>query len=183
MNIDKIINYVIQFQNMKYVLAHDSDFRILDGPPFWNTNTPPKDINFIKTKGSCCTGLPNLVRRYIGLEIPGNIKGFQIHECVGGTDAWFKYLNNTNRLEKIDSTKIYPKGTLLVQNYNKNDQGHLAILIDSDKFLYKSNIIHNINGIWNNKKYNSTVIEKFKDYPYNTRFTHICLANNWLKKN
>jgi len=179
--ITEAIDYVIKFNNMKYVLANYTDLEMKDGPPFWNTNTPPPSIDHVKKYGSCCTGLPNLVRRYLGLEIPGNITGYKKNICIGGTDAWFSYLKSKNMLQKIDINKDYPKGTLLLQNYNKNDQGHLSITINSNiKGLQFSDIIHNINGTWNNKKYNSVVIEKFIEYPYKERYTHISLPENWL---
>ena len=45
--VDDAIDYVIKFKGMKYVLAHDTDIGLKDGPPFWNTNTIPPDINTI----------------------------------------------------------------------------------------------------------------------------------------
>ena len=31
--------------------------------------------------------------------------------------------------------------------------------------------------------YNKVVIEKFKDYPYYKRYTHMCYPEDWLLKN
>ena len=45
-----------------------------DGEPFWIENTKPPSIEYIK-KGAVCVGLGNLVRRYMGLEVPGNTTG------------------------------------------------------------------------------------------------------------
>ena len=73
---------------------------------------------------------------------------------------------------------------LLLQNYNPKDQGHVAITINSSKKgLLQSKIIHAINGTWQGKKYNCTVIEKVVDYPYYNRHTNICLPQYWLLKN
>lgn len=106
------------------------------------------------------------------------------HSFIGGTGAWFSYLKKEKRLEKIDFEKQYPKGTLLLQNYNPKEQGHVAITINSSKKgLLHSKIIHAINGTWDGKKYNSTVIEKLMDYPNYKRHTHVCLPQNWLLKN
>ena len=88
-----------------------------------------------------------------------------------GTEAWFKYLNNKKRLLEIDLTKQYPIGTLLIQNFNEYDQGHVAVVIDSNQNVLESLIIHNVYGTWDNKTYNSTVTEKLIDYPYYSRFT------------
>jgi hypothetical protein len=154
-----------------------------DGPPFWISNTEPPKIDYIFQRGSNCAGLINLTRRYIGLKVFGNQLGSNIH-FIGGTEAAFTYLKDMNRLIEIDFSMRYPKGSLLLQNYNSNDQGHLAIVIDSDlNGILESKIIHNINGEWNNKNYDSVIIEKIGDYPYYSRFTHICLPENWLFKN
>jgi hypothetical protein len=39
----------------------------------------------------------------------------------GNTEAWFEYLNNTKRLQKINFNKVYPNGTLLLQDFNPKD--------------------------------------------------------------
>lgn len=151
-----------------------------DVEPFWNVNQNIPNINIIKEKGLVCVGLINLVRRFMKLEIPGNITGKEKLYWPGGTDAWFNYLKNENRLEEINIKTIYPKGTLLLQNYNNIDQGHVAVTINSNKNgLLNSEIIHN-----SSEKYiNGTKIHLLKDYINFKRFTHICLPQNWILKN
>lgn len=183
-SISKVIKYLKNFKGCPYKLYCSSKGPIKDGPPFWITCNKPPKIEYVYKKGLVCVGLSNLARRYMGLEIPGNISGIKKSEFIGGTYAWFNYLKKKKRLEKINFKKVYPKGTLLLQNYNPKDQGHVAITINSSKNgLLESNIIHAINGKWEGKVYNSTVIEKVKDYPYFNRHTHICLPQNWLLKN
>ena len=151
-----------------------------DGEPFWIENTKPPSIEYIKKKGAVCVGLGNLVRRYMGLEVPGNITGKKKHFWPGGTESWFKYLKKEKRLEKIDFEKVYPKGTLLIQPFNPKDQGHIAITINSSKkgLLY-SKIIHNVHD----KGLFGTYIHKVIEYPNYKRHTHVCLPKNWLLKN
>jgi len=168
-----------QFVGMKYTFSKCSK----PGYPFWTTNKLP-DFEYIYKKGSVCVGLTNLVRTYMKKEIPGNITGHKISDFIGGTEEWFTYLKKKKRLEKICLTKVYPKGTLLLQNYNSKDYGHVVVTINSSKKgLLESKIIHAIHGTYKTKKYNSTVIELLQDYPNYERFTHICLPQNWLLKN
>ena len=178
------IKYIAQLEGMPYIAYHDIMPPVTDGSPFWNSNDIPPSINHVYKNGSVCVGLTNLVRRFMNLDIPGNISNIKTHDFIGGTAAWFSYLRNNNRLQIIDFNKKYPIGTLLIQDYNTIDGGHVAITIDQNKegLLY-STIIHNINGIWNNKSYNKCTIESLKDYPYYNRHTHICLPYNWLLKN
>lgn len=178
--IDFLMNYLKQLNGMKYVMVTpETDHLVINGPPFWNDSTKPLPApEIIYSLGSCCTALANIVRRLNGLAIPGNISNISKEKCVGGTDSWFKYLITEKRLHKINSAKVYPKGTLLLQDYNHYDQGHIALVFDSDNTLLNSKIIHNIGS--NEKKYNKVVIEKFGDYTNYQRFTHICNPEDWI---
>ena len=69
----------------------------------------------------------------------------------------------------------------MLQDFNVIDQGHVAVVTETNGTLLESIIIHNINDNCN-EKYNKVIIEKLNDYPNNKRFTHICLPENWLLK-
>ena len=139
-------------------------------------------LNLLKKEGCVCVGFSNLVRRFMNLDIPGKIKGRKVHFWPGGTEAWFSYLKKEKRLEKIDFNKVYPKGTLLVQNFNPKDQGHIAITINSSKKgLLETKIIHNVAE--KGRTFYGTYIHKVKDYSNYKRHTHICLPQNWILKN
>ena len=182
--ISNIINYVIKYKDSPYVLwTSEMEIPKTDGPPFWGVNLPLPDFEQVYNKGMCCAGLANILRRYQNLQIPGNIKGYETMDFSGGTNSWFHYLKITNRLENINFQKYYPTGTLLIQDYNPKDQGHIAITIDENKILLESKIIHSINDKSSTRIYNSVVIETLKDYYNYKRHTHICLPNNWLLKN
>lgn len=177
------MNYLENFEGMKYTEYNVQNPTMSENEPFWVSNLPPPvDFEYIYKRGSTCVGLINILRRHLKLEIPGIITNEPKDEFPGGTASWFNYLSKKNRLLEIDYSKMYPKGTLLIQNYNVKDQGHVAVILNSNTLL-ESNIIHNVNGVWDNKIYDSVVIEKLKDYPYNKRFTHVCLPDNWLFKN
>ena len=179
MKIDSIIKYLKKYEGMKYT-KYDCDMLVIDeNEPFWVSNSKLPDYSYIYEKGSTCVGLINIVRRHLNLKIPGLDENYQY---PGGTASWFRYLKEKNRLIEINALQSYPKGTLLVQDFNINDQGHVAVVIERNDTLLKSTIIHNINDLCN-EKYNKVVIEKLNEYPNYKRFTHVCLPENWLIKN
>ena len=181
--ISQVIKYVKKFAGAPYKLYTRQQGPTKDGPPFWIENKEPPPPERIYKKGLVCTGVANLARRFVGLEVPGHILNMPKDSFIGGTGAWFRYLTWTNRLEKIDVHKVYPIGTLLLQDYNSHDQGHVAMVISSSKKgLLHAKIIHAVSGVWDGKKYNSTVIEKCMAFPDYTRFTHCGLPENWLLK-
>lgn len=188
--VNKAIKYAKQFDNYPYKLCGNKPPNPnRDYEPFWFQNDKPPELNIVKKKGLSCVGLTNLVRRFMGLEVPGKVTGQKLtpltRKWPGSTSAWFHYLKTKKRLEKIDFKKVYPKGTLLLQNFNPKDQGHVAFTINSSKKgLLNSKIIHSINHDKETGKiYKQVTIEKVKDYNRYKRFTHICLPQNWLLKN
>ncbi len=189
--ISKAIRFAKQFDGYPYKLCGPSAPNIKrDYEPFWFQNDKPPELNIIKKKGLSCVGLANLVRRYMGLQVPGKVTGQKLSALTkkwpGSTSAWFQYLKNEKRLEKINFNKVYPKGTLLLQNYNPKDQGHVAFTINSSKKgLLESKIIHSVRGRdkISGKNYKEVNIEKVKDYFDYKRHTHVCLPQNWILKN
>ena len=190
-SINKAIKYAKQFENFPYKLCGNQPPNPnRDYEPFWFQNDKPPELNVIKKKGLNCVGFVNLVRRYMGLQVPGKVTGQKLSTLTkkwpGSTSAWFQYLKNKKRLEKIDFNKVYPKGTLLLQNYNIKDKGHVAFTINSSKNgLLDTKIIHGINDKdkGTGKIYKTVTIEKVNDYYNYKRHTHICLPQNWLLKN
>lgn len=150
-----------------------------DNAPFWIANAPPPSIDILEKNGTVCVGLGNLVRRYMGLEVPGNGEKSKKY-WPGGTESWFEYLNENNRLSVINFDKSYPVGTLLIQNFNDIDQGHIAIVIEStDKSLENTRILHNIDD----RELFGTYVHRLCEYPNYKRHTHICMPEDWLLKN
>ena len=182
MKIDEIIEYIKKYEGMKYTKYDKNNNVMTTNEPFWVSNLEPPPFQEVYNKGSTCVGLINIVRRHLGLTVPGLSENY---ECPGGTESWYKYLDSNNRLETLDLTKSYPLGTLLVQDFNERDQGHVAVIISDNTKpnVMESTIIHNIFGSWDNKTYASAVIEKLGDYPYYSRFTHVCYPEHWLLKN
>lgn len=111
---------------------------------FWAANEPAPTAVYIRDNDLCivCAGLVNLMRRYMGLSIPGldGKMGEDGLQWPGTTSTWFFYLQQKNRLHPLSLAKKYPKGTLLLRNFssNESDQGHLAILLTDESESIKN---------------------------------------------
>ena len=114
------------------------------------SNTPAPDAaSFMRFNLPMANaGLINLIRRKLGLAIPGlaGEVGDMGKRFPGTTGIWFWYLQERGRLQPIDIGKSYPRGTLLLRDFAdaENDQGHLAILLtdDSGDAIIHEDIIH-----------------------------------------
>jgi len=171
---------------------------------FWCENSPPPSAEEIlkNDKSIVCTGLPNLIRRFRGLTIPGlaNIirgKYSDVYKaCPGGTGAWFAYLRQNKRLKKLDMNKSYPKGSLLIarfKGYDK-DQGHVAIIYNDvveQKTINDQKIIHSGYSIEyaernDHKNHGSVKIEDFSisnnlwKWDKISYYKYVCLPEDWL---
>jgi hypothetical protein len=174
--IDKGLQYAEKLVGIKYQVSTKAPTK--DSCPFWNRDGPPPTIEEIKKGGLACVGVTNLIRRHLSLKIPIE-RGKWKDIFPGGSGAWFHYFEEKKRLQKINYSKTYPKGTLLLQNWNPKDMGHVAIVwTENKKGLSHSKILH---GRHDGPK--SVVIEPLDDYTMKRRFTHICLPEDWLVKN
>ena len=176
---NKLEEFLENFIDIKYSYSETVEY---NKAPFYFLEKEDYKLNEIKLsdikkQGINCVGLINIIRRHYNLEIPKDKNGN--HE---GTSTWFEYLNKNNFLEKIDYKKIYETGTLLIQDYNPEDQGHVAIIINKNNdILINSYKIHAIEHP-GSKKYNKVIKEKFMDYPFYKRYTHICKSDNWINR-
>jgi hypothetical protein len=203
-NIVASIEYATSLINIPYrwYVEEVDTFNGID--KFWCENThAPSAIDITRNdKSIVCTGLINLLRRNNGLSIPGlngtiNGKYRELYKKYpGGTGAWFLYLYQRKRLEKLNMTMTYPKGTLLLAKFkdNETDQGHVAVVyddIDDTKNINEQLIIHASPDILyvdkdKHKNHGRVKVEMFsisndkwksKKQSY---YTHICYPENWL---
>ena len=133
--INKVISYAKTLINVPYRWHRDND-KIQGDDKFWAKNAPHVTREEINKQDKCivCTGLINLMRRYMGLSIPGldgSLNDINGDKLPGTTSIWFAYLKRKKRLEKLDVKKKYPKGTLLLRDFHdiETDQGHVAVII------------------------------------------------------
>jgi hypothetical protein len=175
-NIKKGLEYAEKLVGIKYQATNKAPTE--DSCPFWNRDGLPPSIEDIKKGGLACVGITNLIRRHLGLKIPIE-SGKWKYIFPGGTGAWFHYFKEKKRLQKINYSKTYPKGTLLLETWNPKNMGHVAIVwTENKKGLLHSKILH---GRHDGPK--SVVIEPLDDYKMKRRFTHVCLPEDWLVKN
>lgn len=209
--INDAIEYVKTLIGIPYRWYEEGEDAFSGSDKFWAINLPaPSTTEIIQhNKSIVCTGLINLMRRHNGLKIPGldgDITGKYrefYKKYPGGTGAWFLYLYQKKRLEKIDLNKHYPNGTLLLARFksNEDDQGHVAVVCDLEcdnrknkKPLNDQLIIHAVPCIpyKDRKKFDnhgSVKIEPFhilndkeriKKKNKKTYYTYVCLPENWL---
>lgn len=129
------IDFAMELVGTKYKYWHPEDkaANVNDGP-FWASTDPLPSIETIKASSCNCGGLINLMRRKLGLSIPGLSEGWDI---PGGTPAWDWYLGQKNRWEPYDPKQEYPDGTLMFRPYSTPfDQGHLAVKIQGNYLLH-----------------------------------------------
>jgi|LauGreSBDMM110SN_4_FD.fasta_scaffold76869_1 hypothetical protein len=174
---------------------------------FWCENSPPPSAEEIRVQDKyiVCTGLPNLMRRFCGLTIPGlgpKIRGKYgdlYKQYPGGTTAWFAYLYQNKRVQKFDIKARYPRGTLLMARYKakdfgEKDQGHLAVVyddVDETKTIKDQQIIHSTPTTdYKNrdscKDHGSVKIESFNisnelfKWDKVSYYKWVCLPEDWL---
>jgi hypothetical protein len=131
----QMIEYGKKLVNIPYKFWEGEDIRV-GGAPFW-VGEDPVPIPWITA--CSCTGLINLIRRYLALSIPGH--GDRSVIFPGGIREWIKYLKqkNNDSLEKFQVTKTYKKGSLLIRPSGQTgpskqyEQGHVAIIYSDDK--------------------------------------------------
>ena len=190
--INKAITFIKKINGFPYVNYNKKTPPKKDGGPFWLSNDKAPSLSQIKKEGVVCVGIANLCRRVMGLEIPGKITNYKTKSKLaeswpGGTAAWFDYLLNTNRLQKIELNKSYPIGTLLLQDFNTKNQGHVAIVVsEKGGNVMNSQVIHAIRhntDVSKSKRVDAAILHTLTKYWFHERFTHICLPENWLLKN
>jgi hypothetical protein len=201
--VDNALNYAASLVNVPFRWYEADVDAFVGDDKFWCENSNPPNANeiFKNDKSIVCAGFPNLIRRHCGLSIPGlngSIKGeynelYKIYP--GGTGAWFLYLYQNKRLEKLQINKKYPKGTLLIARYRDDiiDQGHLAVVYDEpkeSKAIIDQNVIHarpfiDYSDRKSHKNHGNVIIESFSmgndiwkyDESY---YEYVCLPENWL---
>jgi hypothetical protein len=195
-NINEVIRYAKSMIGVPYRWHRDGD-KIAGDDKFWAKNGQMITRDEIDKSDKCivCTGLTNLMRRYMGLTIPGldgSLNDVDGNIYPGTTGIWFEYLSRKGRLEKLDITKKYPAGTMILKNFEdiETDQGHVAVLIDNGvNSILDQKIIHayaefDYNESHAMKNVGTTGITDFKvsHYYYSNDgyYTHVCLPENWL---
>ena len=186
-NIDKLLYIIDNLLNTKYKWWHK--YMEDCGEQSYAKNGDIPDFETIKNIGINCVGVINLIRRYIGLDIPGYKEN---KSYAGGTYEWYKYLNKNKKLKKFNYKKEYPIGTLLIRKYmSETDQGHVAVIYKNNpKGVLFSQLAHaycytefNENDI--NKKLSPglnidlSVGASHFWFPEGT-YTHICYPQDWL---
>jgi cell wall-associated NlpC family hydrolase len=156
---------------------------------FWATNGPPVSRAEIDKQDKCivCTGLINLMRRFVGLPIPGldgSLNDIGGDRYPGTTSIWFAHLARTGRLEPLDVANVYPHGTLLLANFQnvETDQGHVAVVLGDQQILhaYPEIAYKDSQDLVNVGKTAITSFHESHFWVPGGYYTHVCLPEHWL---
>ncbi len=159
---------------------------------FYAKNGEPPTAQQIKENDLCivCTGIANLMRRFMGLTIPGldGTMGEDGLKWPGTTGIWFEYLMAKGRLKPFDITVDDPEGTLYLRNFGDivNDQGHVAIKLGKDQIIhayaeigYEESVEKKIVNVGTTGITSLNYSHNFVEGGY---YTHKCLPEDWLIK-
>jgi len=111
----------------------------MDGPvpdrgPAWAENALPPSPEEVIAEGCFCAGVPNLLLRAVGQEIP--TLGDELYD--GGCLAYGEYYSAV--AEAFDPNEDYPEGTLIGRYFTwdrlaNGDQGHVAVVLEGGYLL------------------------------------------------
>lgn len=126
--LDHMNRYLIQLVGKPYKFWEGEDIR-QDGEPFWVGHGT---VDASQVTSVSCTGLLNLVYRYLEKIIPD----IDNNTCFfpGGTRSWVTALFTKYGYPIYQPTSLYPMGTLLIRSYREyKDQGHVAIIFNENQ--------------------------------------------------
>ena len=168
------IPYALALQGIPYGYWNHQAIPRDDTTPFYATNGPPPPRDKLAIAGVSCTGYLNLLRRNLGLTVPGVDDPQETYP--GGTVAWHKFL--APFLTPHDPRTTYEDGTLLFRPYVDNvDQGHIAL-------VYNGKLLHSYAYFWEPLTPVGTVepgISNTKSW-IDGYFTHVAPLHSWLRK-
>jgi hypothetical protein len=127
--LEDALDYVVSLEGTKY--GWWTGGIIPKGAPAWAENAKPPSASAIESSSCFCAGIPNLMLRVVGGNIPClNLRtpDPECGQCCGGTGAYGR--NFSAVAENFNINKKYPRGTLLGRPYSGiHDQGHVAVLL------------------------------------------------------
>lgn len=160
--VDRIISKGREFLGIPYDPWNPEVSLYGDKGPFWSFNGPAPGFLAVKKGLLNCVGFINVLRRELGLEIPG---AAEQSFYAGGTYEWYVYLDSRKKLQPFKEGVNYPRGSLLLRKFHSQaDDGHLAILTG------KNTVLHSI------RDHGVCQTELWKGY-----YDAVCLPEDWLQ--
>lgn len=126
------IEYGLSFVGAPYIWWMDGP--VPDRSPAWAENGPPPSPEEVINEGCFCAGVPNLLLRFVGRELP--TLGNELYD--GGCLAYGEYYAGVT--EAFDINAEYPQGTLIGRYFTwersaNGDQGHVAVVLEGGYLL------------------------------------------------
>lgn len=113
------ISYAIHLKGAPYCFWVNGD--LSDSAPSWNGCSPPPPYCDIFKNGLFCTGLVNLMLRYLGINVPQN------PPWSGGTESY--WITFKEKMIPFDISLVRRGDAVYRPYFNVLDQGHIAIAI------------------------------------------------------
>ena len=128
------IDYGLRIVGAPYVWWTDGP--VPDRSPAWAENAPPPPPEEVIAEGCFCAGVPNLLLRVVGREIP--TLGNYLYD--GGCLSYGQYYWDQGGAEEFDINEDYPEGTLIGRYFTwersaSGDQGHVAVVLENGYLL------------------------------------------------
>ena len=155
--------------------------------PYWSADGEPPPPAVVRRAGTNCAGLANLLCRAAGGR-PSALAAAA--RRLGDTRDWFAHLSRRGCLRAFRADAAYPRGTLLLRDYNPRDHGHLAVVFEArpGRSVLHARLLHSVG--WDDGGPQQVRIDAsagrshFFQYDgvRNTgHYTHACLPQDWLR--
>jgi hypothetical protein len=155
--------------------------------PYWSADGEPPPPAVVRRAGTNCAGLANLLCRAAGGR-PSALAAAA--RRLGDTRDWFAHLSRWGCLRAFRADAAYPRGTLLLRDYNPRDHGHLAVVFEArpGRSVLHARLLHSVG--WDDGGPQQVRIDACAgrshffqyDGDRNTgHYTHACLPQDWLR--
>jgi hypothetical protein len=164
--------YAQSLRNAPYTYWDGEHIPRNDMTPFYAQNGPPPSRSHIDAVGVSCAGYMNLLRRHMGLSVPGVDDPCELYP--GGIGAWHTFLRD--HLTPFDAAATYEDGTILFRPYTSvQDQGHIGV-------VFGGQLYHSYAYVWEPFSFEKRVEPgvSITDIWKDGYFTHVAPPSAWL---
>ena len=174
---------------------HDDVVGRGDACPYWCADALPPPTSVVRTHGTNCAGLVNLMLRAVKGHptavscSAADADAAHREPSLGDTRNWFSYLTHQSCLHPFCETDQYPAGTLLLRDYNERDHGHMAVVLaprDEHGVLH-ARLLHSVGwddggelGVRIDETVGRSHFFQYDGEHNCGHYTHVCAPRDWL---
>jgi predicted chitinase len=171
----KGLNYALECRRAPYVWWPQDLDHLPVRSPSWSENSPPPPPEEVIAEGCFCAGVPNLMLRAEGREIPGHYEGDEPWD--GGVLAYGNYYWDKGVIQDFDIDAL-EEGDLIIRYFDwdrlaaEGDQGHVAVVLNGGYLLQS----YDAGGGYPGVNSDAHVVNSHAGYYYEG----IIKAENWI---